>query len=96
MSINFPKVEEEVLAFWKEVDAFQTQLRLTESGKRYNFYDGPPFATGKKSSIRPMPALYFPGLECPSYRVLGSHCNYYKENLSSVQDTSYIGTGSHI
>ncbi|EMR71230.1 putative isoleucyl-trna synthetase protein [Eutypa lata UCREL1] len=46
MSINFPKVEEEVLAFWKEVDAFQTQLRLTESGKRYNFYDGPPFATG--------------------------------------------------
>ncbi|KAF5011906.1 hypothetical protein FDECE_2002 [Fusarium decemcellulare] len=46
MSINLPHVEEDVLAFWKEIDAFQTQFRLTEGGKHYNFYDGPPFATG--------------------------------------------------
>ncbi|KAK7430947.1 hypothetical protein QQZ08_002476 [Neonectria magnoliae] len=46
MSINLPKAEEDVLAFWRDVDAFQTQLRLTEGGKLYNFYDGPPFATG--------------------------------------------------
>jgi hypothetical protein len=51
MSINFPNVEQDVLAFWKDTDAFQTQLRLTEGGKQYNFYDGPPFATGKLDSI---------------------------------------------
>lgn len=43
MSINFPKVEEEVLALWQELDAFQTQLRLTEGQQRFTFYDGPPF-----------------------------------------------------
>ncbi|KAJ0123693.1 hypothetical protein J7T55_012162 [Diaporthe amygdali] len=46
MSINFPKTEEDVLARWREIDAFQTQLRLTESCERFTFYDGPPFATG--------------------------------------------------
>ncbi|TPX07993.1 uncharacterized protein E0L32_010324 [Thyridium curvatum] len=44
MSINFPKAEEDVLAFWREIDAFQTQLRLTQRGPHFNFYDGPPFA----------------------------------------------------
>ncbi len=43
MTINFPAAEEDVLKFWKEIDAFQTQLRLTEGGPRFNFYDGPPF-----------------------------------------------------
>ncbi|KAG7138029.1 Isoleucine--tRNA ligase like protein [Verticillium longisporum] len=46
MSISFPKTEEEVIRFWREVDAFQTQLRLTEGNKKFTFYDGPPFATG--------------------------------------------------
>lgn len=43
MSISFPKTEEETIRFWREVDAFQTQLRLTEGAKRFTFYDGPPF-----------------------------------------------------
>lgn len=43
MSISFPKTEEEVLQLWKDVDAFQTQLKLTENGPRFTFYDGPPF-----------------------------------------------------
>ncbi|KAJ3489407.1 hypothetical protein NLG97_g6007 [Lecanicillium saksenae] len=46
MSVNFSKLEEETLLFWDEVDAFATQLRLTEKGTRFSFYDGPPFATG--------------------------------------------------
>jgi isoleucyl-tRNA synthetase len=45
MSISFPKTEEETIAFWREVDAFQTQLRLTEGCPRFTFYDGPPFGT---------------------------------------------------
>lgn len=43
MSVNFSQVEEETLRFWDEVDAFATQLRLTENGPRFSFYDGPPF-----------------------------------------------------
>ena len=43
MSISFPKSEEEVAAYWKEIDAFQTQIRLTKGNPRFTFYDGPPF-----------------------------------------------------
>lgn len=43
MAVNFPKTEEDVLRFWEEINAFQTQLRLTENGPRFTFYDGPPF-----------------------------------------------------
>lgn len=35
-----------VLKFWREIDAFQTSLRLSEGRPVYSFYDGPPFATG--------------------------------------------------
>lgn len=45
MSINFPAEEEKVLEQWKELNAFQRQLELSEGRPRYTFYDGPPFAT---------------------------------------------------
>ncbi|CAG8595968.1 6726_t:CDS:10 [Ambispora leptoticha] len=44
--INFPAEEEKILEFWRDIEAFQTQLRLSEGKKPYLFYDGPPFATG--------------------------------------------------
>jgi isoleucyl-tRNA synthetase len=43
---DFPKEEERILAYWKEIDAFRTSLKLSEGKKSYTFYDGPPFATG--------------------------------------------------
>ncbi|KAF8322304.1 hypothetical protein DL93DRAFT_2106240 [Clavulina sp. PMI_390] len=43
---SFPEAEEKVLAFWKEIDAFKTSLKLNEGNPPYSFYDGPPFATG--------------------------------------------------
>merc|ERR1712013_134792 len=43
---NFPKEEENILEFWKRIDAFKTSLKLSEGKERYMFYDGPPFATG--------------------------------------------------
>jgi len=46
MSINFPKEEEEVLKRWKEIKAFETQIKLSKGKQPYTFYDGPPFATG--------------------------------------------------
>ncbi|TFY83550.1 hypothetical protein EWM64_g468 [Hericium alpestre] len=43
---NFAKEEEKVLQFWRDIDAFQTSLKLSEGRPEFSFYDGPPFATG--------------------------------------------------
>ncbi|QEU61349.1 Ils1 [Kluyveromyces lactis] len=43
---SFPEEEEKVLAFWNEIDAFHTSLKLTEDKPEFSFFDGPPFATG--------------------------------------------------
>ncbi len=46
--VDFPKMEEEVLRYWREHDVFMRSIRQRqEAGARdYVFYDGPPFATG--------------------------------------------------
>eukprot|EP01032_Pedospumella_encystans_P001655 gene1655-1928_t len=44
--ISFPAEEEKTLAYWTEIDAFKTSLKLSENKPEYTFYDGPPFATG--------------------------------------------------
>jgi isoleucyl-tRNA synthetase len=44
--IDFPLEERKILQFWKQIDAFQTQLQLSEGRPPFSFYDGPPFATG--------------------------------------------------
>lgn len=43
---NFPQQEEKIQALWDKLDAFKTQLKLSEGKPEYIFYDGPPFATG--------------------------------------------------
>jgi isoleucyl-tRNA synthetase len=44
--VHFPKLEEEILAFWEKNHIFeQSVIRRREAGE-YVFYDGPPFATG--------------------------------------------------
>ena len=44
--VDFPSMEEGVLAYWKENDVFGKSLRQREGAPEYVFYDGPPFATG--------------------------------------------------
>ena len=43
---NFADMEEDILKLWEGMDAFQTSLKFSEGRKEFNFYDGPPFATG--------------------------------------------------
>lgn len=43
---DFPTEEVKILKYWKEIDAFQESLRQSKGKPPYNFYDGPPFATG--------------------------------------------------
>lgn len=49
-SPSFPKMEEEILAYWREHDTFKKSVAARPAGKdgdnEYVFYDGPPFANG--------------------------------------------------
>ena len=44
--VDFPKLEEEQLAFWNERDVFRRSVEERDPEKAFSFYDGPPFATG--------------------------------------------------
>ncbi|CAE7571699.1 IARS1, partial [Symbiodinium microadriaticum] len=44
--LNFSQEEENILEYWREIDAFNLTLKLSEGRPEYTFYDGPPFATG--------------------------------------------------
>lgn len=43
---SFPKEEDKILAYWRQIDAFQTSHKRSIGRPAYSFYDGPPFATG--------------------------------------------------
>ncbi len=44
--IDFPAVEREMLKKWDNENIFQRSISERPQNKKYNFYDGPPFATG--------------------------------------------------
>lgn len=43
---DFPTLEQEILAFWRNDDTFHKSLNKTKQGHPFSFYDGPPFANG--------------------------------------------------
>lgn len=43
---NFPEIEESILKFWEEKNAFKHSIEMNKGLPKYTFYDGPPFATG--------------------------------------------------
>src|SRR5262245_60491797 len=47
---DYPRLEEQVLAYWKECSTFQRSIDQrpagAHGGNEYVFYDGPPFANG--------------------------------------------------
>ncbi|MGN7967124.1 isoleucine--tRNA ligase [Microbacterium sp. 22179] len=45
-SPRFPRIEEEVLEFWKTDDTFRASIEQREGSPEWVFYDGPPFANG--------------------------------------------------
>ncbi|MFN8131958.1 MAG: isoleucine--tRNA ligase [Solirubrobacteraceae bacterium] len=47
---SFPKLEEEVLARWRERDVFRESVRRREGAESYVFYEGPPTANGRPGS----------------------------------------------
>jgi isoleucyl-tRNA synthetase len=45
-SIDFPAMENEILSKWDAENTFRRSIESRPNSKKYNFYDGPPFATG--------------------------------------------------
>ncbi len=45
--VNFPKLEEEVLASWEKNKVFEKSVEKNKDGKHFVFYEGPPTANGK-------------------------------------------------
>jgi isoleucyl-tRNA synthetase len=47
-NVNFPKLEEEILRFWREANIYEKSLqrRRAENADRFVFYEGPPTANG--------------------------------------------------
>ena len=45
-NVNFAKIDEEVLEYWKQNKTFKKSLDKNKDKNHYVFYDGPPFATG--------------------------------------------------
>jgi hypothetical protein len=44
--IQFPKLEEAILEFWKQNQIVEQGLEANRGKEPFVFYDGPPFATG--------------------------------------------------
>ncbi len=44
---NFPKLEEDVLAFWEENDVFRKSIEQRPEDRLYVFYEGPPTANAR-------------------------------------------------
>jgi isoleucyl-tRNA synthetase len=44
--VSFPKMEEDIIRFWKAERIFEKSVTGREGAEDYVFYDGPPFATG--------------------------------------------------
>jgi isoleucyl-tRNA synthetase len=47
---NFPSLEEEVLARWRERDVFRESIRRRQGAPAWVFYEGPPTANGRPGS----------------------------------------------
>lgn len=45
-SPSFPRVEEDILAFWESDDTFRASVDQRDGAPEWVFYDGPPFANG--------------------------------------------------
>ncbi len=48
--VNFPELEKQLMARWKEEGTFQKSLELRAGRPRFVFYEGPPTANGKPAT----------------------------------------------
>jgi isoleucyl-tRNA synthetase len=55
---DFPKLEEQVLARWRERDVFRESVRRREGAEPFVFYEGPPTANGRPGAHHVLSRVY--------------------------------------
>ncbi len=45
-SVDFPKLEKEIITFWNDNNIFKKSIEKTKGNKKFVFYEGPPTANG--------------------------------------------------
>ncbi len=72
--VNFPKLEEKILQFWKKNKIFKKSLRRRKDAKNFVFYEGPPTANGKPGSHHVLSRVFKDVI--PRYKTM---CGFYVE-----------------
>lgn len=73
-NISYPKIEEEILRFWKENNIFEKSITTRDPNKPFTFYEGPPTANGKPG-IHHVMARTLKDLVCRYKTLKGYHVN---------------------
>ena len=63
LNVNFPELEEKILAYWKKHKSFEKSVENRPEDKTWTFLDGPPFITGMPhygSLLSSLPKDLFP------------------------------------
>jgi isoleucyl-tRNA synthetase len=68
---SFPKLEEQVLARWRERDVFHESIRRREGSPPFVFYEGPPTANGRPGSHHVLARVFKDVF--PRYRTMRGH-----------------------
>ena len=58
MDINFPKIEEKILDFWKKNQIFEKSIERRKKAKDFVFYEGPPTANGQPGIHHVLARIY--------------------------------------
>ena len=73
-NISYPKIEEEILKFWKENKVFEKSITTRDENKPFTFYEGPPTANGKPG-IHHVMSRALKDLVCRYKTLQGYHVN---------------------
>ncbi|MBI2287497.1 MAG: class I tRNA ligase family protein, partial [Chloroflexi bacterium] len=56
--VNFPQVEEKLLAFWRENNVFEQSVERRRGAQRFVLYEGPPTANARPGIHHVMPRVF--------------------------------------
>lgn len=73
-NISYPKIEEEILKFWKENQIFEKSISTRDENNPFTFYEGPPTANGRPG-IHHVMARVLKDLVCRYKTLKGFHVN---------------------
>jgi len=73
-NISYPKIDEEILKFWKENNIFEKSISTRDENKPFTFYEGPPTANGRPG-IHHVMARTLKDLVCRYKTIQGYHVN---------------------